>query len=160
MARVKPSSFVCKILGGRPNRGMVRELLQAALQDIMPPIKRVHPLEMGFFHIELQVNANIKEMVDVSSLDLKYGKGILMEWSISFNLTKVNAKLGNPKLISIAFPNIETHLKPLIPTICAKLGTMCSPQETIVELIHEMPKVRILVNKIEIYHLRTMDGSR
>mgnify|MGYP000689268550 FL=1 len=79
---------------------MIRDIPQAAPQDIMPPIKRVH--------VELQENADIKEILNASSLDLKYGKDILTEWS-SFNLTKVNGKLGNPKLISLPFLNMAGH---------------------------------------------------
>ena len=33
--RLKKCSFICKLLGGRPNRGMVRDMLQVALMDNM-----------------------------------------------------------------------------------------------------------------------------
>ena len=40
--RLKKCSFICKLLGGRPNRGMVRDMLQVALMDRVPQILNVH----------------------------------------------------------------------------------------------------------------------
>ena len=34
--RLKKCSFICKLLGGRPSRGMVRDMLQVALMDKVP----------------------------------------------------------------------------------------------------------------------------
>ena len=39
--RLKKCSFICKLMGGRPRRGMVRDMLQVALMDRVPQIKNV-----------------------------------------------------------------------------------------------------------------------
>ena len=39
--RLRRTSFVCRFLSGRPSRGMVRDMLQVAVMENMPPIKNV-----------------------------------------------------------------------------------------------------------------------
>ena len=41
--RLKKCSFICKLFGGRPSRGMVRDMLQVALMDKVPQIKKFLP---------------------------------------------------------------------------------------------------------------------
>ena len=50
---LKKCSFICKLLGGRPSRGMVWDMLQVALMDRAPQIKNVDNMGRNFFYIEV-----------------------------------------------------------------------------------------------------------
>ena len=87
--RLKSSSFICKCFGGRPNIGMLRYMLRIALQgfDAKNPNSQCHGLGF-YFHTELEPQSDIQAILIASLLELKYGKGTLLQWFTSFSAVK------------------------------------------------------------------------
>ena len=83
--RLKKCSFICKLLGGRPSRGMVRDMLQVALMDRVSQIKNVDNMGQNFFHIEVAEGSNLSQILDMKFVELKYGRALLLEWHAKFN---------------------------------------------------------------------------
>ena len=104
--RLKKCSFICKLLGGRPNRGMVRDMLQVALVDRVPQILNVHNMGRNFFHVEVAEVGDVSRIIDMKFVDLKYGRAIFLEWHANFNVMEEDKKIGNPRVISMVFPNL------------------------------------------------------
>ena len=143
--RLKKCSFICKLLGGRPNRGMVRDMLQVALMDRVPQILNVHNMGQNFFHVEVVEGGDVSRIVDMKFVELKYGRALLLEWHANFNAMEEDKKIGNPRVISMLFPNLPRQLYPLIPKIGDKIGIVCPSKETMVDRIRDYPKIRVLV---------------
>ena len=143
--RLKKCSFICKLLGGRPNRGMVRDMLQVALMDRVPQILNVHNMGQNFFHVEVVEGGDVSRIVDMKFVELKYGRALLLEWHANFNAMEEDKKIGNPRVISMLFPNLPRQLYPLIPKIGDKIGIVCPSKETLVDRIRDYPKIRVLV---------------
>ena len=60
---LRKCSFICKLLGGRPNRGMVRDMLRAALMDRIMQILNVHNMDRNFFHVEVIEGGDVSRIV-------------------------------------------------------------------------------------------------
>ena len=39
-------------------------------------------------------------------IELKYGRALLLEWHVNFNVMDEAKKIGNPMVISMVFPNL------------------------------------------------------
>ena len=78
--RLKKCSFICKLFGGRPSRGMVHDMLQVALMDKIPQIKNVDNMGRNFFHIEVIEGSDVLQIINMKCIELKYGRALLLEW--------------------------------------------------------------------------------
>ena len=136
--RLKKCSFICKLLGGRPSRGMVRDMLHVALMDRVPQIKNVDNMGQNFFHIEVAEGSNLSQILDMKFVELKYGRALLLEWHPNFNVMEEAKKLGNPMVISMVFPNLPRQLYPLMPKIGAKIGRVCPLKATMADKVLSM----------------------
>ena len=143
--RLRRTSFVCRFLSGRPSRGMVRDMLQVAVMENMPPIKNVRGLGKNFFHIELGDGALAQPLVGLKVLELKYGKVLLQPWSPGFNPIEELRKLNNPRVITATFPGLPPHLCHLLPFFGEQIGPICPKKMSMADTIAEVPKLRILV---------------
>ena len=143
--RLRKCSFICKLLGGRPNRGMVRDMLQVALMDRVPQILNVHNMGRNFFHVEVVEGGDVSRIVDMKFVELKYGRALLLEWHANFNAMEEDKKIGNPRVISMIFPNLPRQLYPLIPKIGDEIGFVCPSKATMVDRVRDYPKIRVLV---------------
>ena len=74
--RLKKCSFICKLLRSRPNRGMVRDMLQVALVDRVPQILNVHNMGRNFLHVEVVEEGDVLRIIDMKFVELKYGQAI------------------------------------------------------------------------------------
>ena len=146
--RLKKCSFICKLLGGRPNRGMVRDMLQVALMDKVPQIKNVDNMGRNFFHIEVNEGSDVSQIINMKCVELKYGRALLLEWHANFNVMDEAKKIGNPMVISMVFPNLPRHLYPLMQNIGEKIGTIFPSKATMVDKIRDSPKIRVLVQSL------------
>ena len=104
--RLKKCSFICKLLDGRPNRGMVRDMMQVPLMDKVPRILNVHNMGRNFFHVEVVEEGDVSRIIDMKFVELKYERALLLEWHANFNAIGEDKKIGNPRLISMVFPNL------------------------------------------------------
>ena len=52
--RLTHYAVICRVIGARPNRGKLRDLLQGRLQDIIEKITNIQILGKGFYHLELE----------------------------------------------------------------------------------------------------------
>ena len=143
--RLRRTSFVCRFLAGRPNRGMVRDMLQVAVMENMPSIKSVRGLGKNFFHIELGDDSLAQPLVELKVLELKYGKVLLQPWSPGFDPSEELRKLNNPRVITATFPGLPPHLCHLLPFFGEQIGTLFPQKMSMADTIAEVPKVRILV---------------
>ena len=146
--RLKKCSFICKLFGGRPNRGMVRDMLQVALMDKVPHIKSVDNMGRNFFHIEVNEGSDVSQIINMKCVELKYGRALLLEWHANFNVMDEAKKIGNPMVISMVFPNLPRHLYPLMQNIGEKIGTICPSKASMVDKIRDSPKIRVLVQSL------------
>ena len=94
--RLKKCSFICKIIGGRPNRGMVRDMMQVALVDTVLQILNVHNMGRNFFHVEVVEEGDVSRIIDMKFVELKYGRALSLEWHANFNAMEEDKKIGNP----------------------------------------------------------------
>ena len=46
-------SVICRMLGSRPNRGELVDLLQATMNAQIDIVREVHFLRKGFYHVEI-----------------------------------------------------------------------------------------------------------
>ena len=59
-----------RFLAGRPNRGMVQDMLQVGVMENMPSIKSVRGLGKHFFQIELGDDTLAQLLVELKVLEL------------------------------------------------------------------------------------------
>ena len=85
VGRLKCSSFICRLLGGRPSKGLLRDMLQAALLGKMPPIQNILRMGLNYHHVILEEGHNVQEILDHKWITLKYGKAMILEWSPDFD---------------------------------------------------------------------------
>ena len=81
-------------------------------------------------------------------IELKYGRALLLEWHVNFNVMDEAKKIGNPMVISMVFPNLPRHLYPLMQNIGEKIGTICPSKASMVDKIRDSPKIRVLVQSL------------
>ena len=49
---------------------------------------------------------DVSRIVDMKFVELKYGRALLLEWHANFNDMEEDKKIGNPRVISMLFPNL------------------------------------------------------
>ena len=64
VGRLKCSSFICRLLGGRPSKGLLRDMLQATLLDKMPPIQNILRMGLNYYHVILEEGHKVQEILD------------------------------------------------------------------------------------------------
>ena len=149
VGRLKCSSFICRLLGGRPSKGLLRDMLQAALLDKMPPIQNILRMGLNYYHVILEEGHKVQEILDHKWLTLKYGKAMILEWSPDFDAREENKKAGTPMVITVCFPDLPFQLHHLIPKLALNIGMVCTTKPSFADKVAEMPKMKVLVSDIK-----------
>ena len=149
VGRLKCSSFICRLLGGRPSKGLLRDMLQATLLDKMPPIQNILRMGLNYYHVILEEGHKVQEILDHKWLTLKYGKAMILEWSPDFDAREENKKAGTPMVITVCFPDLPFQLHHLIPKLALNIGMVCTTKPSFADKVAEMPKMKVLVSDIK-----------
>ena len=76
---LKCSSFTYQLLGGCPSKELLRDMLQVALLDKMPPIQNILRMGFNYHHVILEEGQNVQEILDHRWIMLKYGKAMILK---------------------------------------------------------------------------------
>ena len=149
VGRLQCSSFICRLLGGRPSKGLLRDMLQAALLGKMPPILNILRMGLNYYHVILEEGHNVQEILDHKWITLKYGKAMILEWSPDFNAMEEHKKAGTPVVITVCFPDLPFQLHHLIPKLAHNIGMVCIEKPSFADKVAEIPKLKVLVRDIK-----------
>ncbi len=142
-------SVICRVIGSRPSRGELRDLLYGKMQQGAEVIQDVQFLGRGFYHIEFVDASTVQGILGMNPLDLRGAKAFFSPWHSGFNAEEA-AKNGE-KIFKVCayFPNLPKEYRSLTNSIGAKLGIPLAVEETMATKISRsagIPQVRILVS--------------
>ena len=84
ISRLSMLSVICQVVGARPNRGEMKDLLQAAYAKDIGRVADVQFLGKGFYHVELESSDAVLRGLDLSPLDLRVAKALIRHWDKVF----------------------------------------------------------------------------
>ena len=150
VSRLHSYSIVCRIIGLRPNRGDLRDLLQAAFQHRIGKIVDVQFLGHAFYHLELDTAESVVVMLNANTINIRNAIACFMPWKPGFDPVEMLNSGHRLTPISVVFPRIPKEYMAVLPSIAARIGTILPPrEETIGMKLTGYPSIRILVSSIE-----------
>ena len=106
VSRLHSYSIVCRIIGLRPNRGDLRDLLQAAFQHRIGKIVDVQFLGHAFYHLELDTAESVVVMLNANMINIRNAIACFMPWKPGFDPVEMLNSGHRLTLISVVFPRI------------------------------------------------------
>ncbi|KAH7277723.1 hypothetical protein KP509_38G003800 [Ceratopteris richardii] len=141
-------SIICRIVGSRPNRGELRDLLYRRLQLEATTIKDVQPLGKGYYQIEFNREETVGFLLTQNPLDLRGARAFFSPWHSGFNAAE--ATRNGEKIFKITALGIQLETEDMMASHLARSNGM--------------PSVKLLVSEIkdlpEILHLPIPRGGR
>ena len=142
-------SVICRILGSRPSRGELTDLLYGSLQVEADKIQDIQLLGKGFYLIEFEHSSSVQRLLGMNPLDLRGAKAFFSPWHSGFNAEEI-VKNGEKIFTSTAiFPNLPKEYMSFLNSIGAKLGIPIGTTESMASRVSRsngMPSVKILVS--------------
>ncbi len=153
--RLSLHSVICRVLGSRPSRGELRDLLQGTLQAEIGKVCEVHFMGRGFYHVELETPESVSKVLAMSPLDLRGARAVMYSWEPGFD---PSGKMSFP--ITVIFPGIRREYFPMLTSVASKIGAVLEYSNNRLGL----PSRRILVQSLselptKIF-LPKVDGSK
>ena len=150
VSRLHSYSIVCRVIGLRPNRGDLRDLLQAAFQHHIGKIIDVQFLGHGFYHLELDTAESILIMLKANMINIRNAIACFMPWQPAFDPVQMLSSGHRLIPISVVFPRIPKEYMAVLPSIAARIGTVLPPRvEALEAKMSGYPSIRILVPSME-----------
>ena len=120
-------SIICRIVGSRPNRGLLRDLIQSKMQST---VKHVQLLGMGFYHIEFSDASAVEMAVKNNPIELRLGSmAFCMNWTQGFSPKEGAKTFGNMYSTTVVFPGMRKEYVPFLDEICGQLGSVLHKME-------------------------------
>ena len=115
VSRLHSYSIVCRIIGLRPNRGDLRDLLQAAFQHRIGKIVDVQFLGHAFYHLELDTAESVVVMLNANTINIRNAIACFMPWKPGFDPVEMLNSGHRLTPISVVFPRIPKEYMAVLP---------------------------------------------
>ena len=147
MERLQVVSTVCRIVGTRPSRGNVRDVLQARLLADVGRITDVQILGRGFYQVEFADVKSVATVFAMSPLAIQGAWAFLMPWYHGFDPV---AEASKERLIpdTVCFPGLRREYLPLLPRIGALFDSVLETGPSTASVVARaagLPSVKVLV---------------
>ena len=150
VSRLHSYSIVCRVIGLRPNRGDLRDLLQAAFQHRIGKIIDVQFLGHAFYHLELDTAESVVVMLNANVINIRNAIACFVPWKPGFDPIEMLNSGNRLTPISVVFPRIPKEYMAVLPAIASRIGTVLPPREEPLETkLISYPSIRILATSIE-----------
>ena len=149
VGHLRQFSIICRIIGSRPSRGELRDLIYGRLQLEAETIKSIQFLGKGFYHIEFMQASTVQMILGMNPLDLRGAKAFFSPWQHGFNAEEAAKKGDKIFKITTIFPNLSPEYRSLLFNIGSQLGIPMESEEEVVSRTaraNGMPSVRLLVS--------------
>ena len=150
VSRLHSYSIVCRIIGLSPNRGDLRDLLQAAFQHRIGKIVNVQFLGHAFDHLGLDTVESVVVMLNANMINIWNTIACFVPWKPGFDPVVMLNSGHRLTPIFMVFPRIPKEYMVVLPSIAARIGMILPPREEPVEMkLTGYPSIGILVPSIE-----------
>lgn len=151
--RLEQFSVIGKIIGSRPSRGELRDLLQSRLLAEVGKIIDIQLLGRGFYQVEFESQEAAARVIQMSPLALRSSRAHFRQWTHGFDPTDQGSSSFVPQEergfpVTACFPGLRREYLPLLPPLGRALGTYVDSPRTAASVVAKaagLPSVRILV---------------
>ena len=148
--RLQKCSIICRMVGSRPNRGLLRDLVQAKLQV---QVTHVQILGLGFYHIEFTAENAVEKAIEDSPIDLGGSLAFCMNWRQGFIPKEAANSFGNMVVVMAFFPGLRKEYLPFLKEIGGQIGNVMkkrgSQQHDDDVFKGGIPAVRIMLDSLQ-----------
>ena len=145
--RLQVVSAICRIVGTRPSRGNVRDILQARLLADVGRITVVQILGHGFYQVEFADAQSVATVLAMSPLAIQGACAFFMPWYHGFDpATEASKERLIP--MTVCFLGLHREYLPLLPRIGALFGSLLETSPLIASMVAcvaGLPLVKVLV---------------
>ena len=124
---------MCRVIGLRPNRGDLRDLLQAAFQHRIGKIVDVQFLGHAFYHLELDIAESVVVMLNANVINIRNAIACFVPWKLGFDPVEMLNSRNRLTPIFVVFPRIPKEYMVVLPSIATRIGTVLPPREEALE---------------------------
>ena len=149
--RLERITVICRVMGSRPNRGLLRDMLQAKFHSQLRGIKEVQPLGKGFYQIILEDKESATNLIALSPCQVRNTWLFMRKWTHGFNPEKAAQQDDSMKKVTMLFPGLSLEYNMLLPTIGNSFGMMLDEELTLADRLKKHlgpPSIRLLVQDI------------
>ena len=151
--RLEQFSVIGKIIGSRPSRGELRDLLQSRLLAEVGKITDVQLLGRGYYQVEFVSQEAAARVIQMSPLALRSSRAHFRQWVHGFDPSAESSSSFIPREdrgfpVTACFPGLRREYVPLLPQLGRALGTYIETPRTAASVVAKaagLPSVRILV---------------
>ena len=152
--RLQRFSVIGKVIGSRPSRGELRDLLQSRLLAEVGKIADVQLLGRGFYQVEFETEESAARIIELSPLALRAARAHFRPWIHGFDPAAADSsssfipkeERGFP--VTVCLPGLRREYLPLLPQIGKTIGTLIETPRTAASVVAKaagMPSVRVLI---------------
>ena len=153
VSRLEQVSVIGKLVGGRPSRGELRDLLQSRLLAEVGKIVDIQILGRGFYQVEFETGEAATRVVSLSPLALGSARVHFRAWAHDFDPASDAASSFIPAgdrgfPVTACFPGLRREYLPLLPQIGRALGTVLEAPPTLASVVARaagLPSVCIII---------------
>ena len=149
--RLERIAVICHVMGSRPNRGLLRDMLQAKFHSQIGGIKEVQALGKGFYQIILEDKDSASNLITLSPCQVRNTWLFMRKWTHGFNPEKAAQHEDSMKKVTMLFPGLSLEYNMLLPTIGNSFGMMLEEELTLADRLKKHlgpPSIRLLVHDI------------
>ena len=147
--RLANCSTICRVIGARPNRGLLRDMLQARLQV---QVVHVQMLGQGFYHVEFLEASSVKLVMHNNPVDMRGSLAFFSQWTQGFS-PKEECKSGQMLgPVTMVMPGLRKEYLPFIEEIGKQVGIVVKKgkeQQDVKSNTSGSPSIRILLTSLE-----------
>ena len=148
VTRLQATSVVCKLVGSRPSRGGLRDLLQGYLLADAGKIIDIQPLGRNYYQVEFETAEMAAHVLTRSPLSLPSARAHFCAWhhAIDIAADPLAAAAGFP--VSVCFPGLRKEYRALLPALGRSFGIVLEEPQTAASVVAKaagLPSIRVLV---------------
>ena len=150
--RLEGIAVICRVVGSRPNRGLLRDMLQGKYHAQVGGIKEVQLLGKGFYQIVLEDKVAAEKLITLSPCQIRNTWLFMRKWTHGFNPEKAAHHDDAMKKVTMLFPGLSLEYSRLLPTIGNSFGMMLDEDLTLADRLKKQlgpPSIRLLVPDID-----------
>ena len=166
VGRLQTVAVTCRVLGKRPSRGELRDLIQASLKIQTGRISDIQFLGRDFYLLQFDSPDCVERLLTSNPLDVRGTRLLFLKWHPGFKPDEAARNMPRAFRITASFPGLLAEYFPLLEDMGALIGVVQPPKENMASKVSKavgVPSVQILVSNVYnfplVIRLPTLDGG-